>query len=58
MGTVQRAVLTDDQLVLAQTSEAINQLLDVGDAVERMDDERQPGPILVFVRSSLGQRLS
>ena len=46
MGTVQRAVLTDDQLVLAQIPEATNKLLDVGDTVERMDDEGQPGPIL------------
>src|SRR4029453_5591508 len=44
---VQRAVLTDDQLVLTQAPEAADQLVDVGDAVERVDDERQPGPILV-----------
>jgi hypothetical protein len=50
VGTVQRAVLTNDQLVLTKAPEATNQLLDVGDTVERVDDERQPGPILVGAR--------
>ena len=34
----------------AEAPEAADQLLDVGDAVERVDDERQPGPILVGAR--------
>jgi hypothetical protein len=45
-----RPVLTDDQLVLAQAPQAINQLLYVGDTIERLDDKGQPRPILVLAR--------
>jgi hypothetical protein len=50
MGAIQRTVLADDQLVVAESSETADELINIGNTVERMHDESQPRSITIPFR--------